>query len=293
MNKKIFFLVIFILLVFFIIIKFFVNNNETMSFSGENALDLVKTQVDFGPRIPGSVAHQLTVDLIQSNLHENGWVVEIQNDQHGDYKIQNVIGKSEKIGTPWVIIAAHYDSRFFADQDPNSENHNSPVPGANDGASGTAILLELARIIPKDLEKNIWLVFFDAEDQGNIKNWDWILGSKSFVNQLEGKPEKVVIIDMVGDADLNLYFEKNSYPDLSKEIWDVAKQNGFEKSFIPQYKYNILDDHIPFINNGIHAIDIIDFDYPYWHTSNDTPDKVSSESLYAVGQTLFQWLLTN
>jgi len=293
MYKKIIFLVLTMLLVFFIIIKIFGNIKETISFSGENALDLVKTQVDFGPRIPGSEAHQMTVDFIQTNLQDNGWTVEIQIDQHGDYKIQNVIGKNEQTGTPWIIIAAHYDSRFFADQDPNSENHKTPVPGANDGASGTAILLELARIIPKDLEKNIWLVFFDAEDQGNIQNWDWILGSRSFVNQLEGKPDKVVIIDMVGDADLNLYYEKNSYPELSKEIWNIAKQNGFDKSFIPKYKYNILDDHIPFINKGIQAIDIIDFDYPYWHTINDTPDKVSSESLYTVGQTLFQWLLTN
>ncbi|PKN84451.1 MAG: hypothetical protein CVU46_14100 [Chloroflexi bacterium HGW-Chloroflexi-8] len=292
MNKKILFLVIILVLIIFILIKFFAINKEELIFSGENALELVKTQVNFGPRIPGSEAHQMTVELIQTKLQVNGWTVEIQNDKNGDYKIQNVIGKSGHADSPWIILAAHYDSRFFADQDPNAENHNAPVPGANDGASGTAILLELARIIPKDLEKNIWLVFFDAEDQGNIQNWDWILGSKSFVDQLEGKPDKVVIIDMVGDADLNLYYEKNSYPELSKEIWDVAKQNGFDQSFIPQYKFNILDDHIPFINKGIKAIDIIDFDYPYWHTINDTSDKVSPESLYAVGQTLNQWLLT-
>jgi len=292
MNKKIIFLVITILLILLIIIKIISSNKEGTSFSGENALDLVKTQVEFGPRIPGSEAHQRTVEFIRTNLQENGWTVEIQNDNNGDYKIQNVIGKSEHAATPWIILAAHYDSRFFADQDPNIENHKAPVPGANDGASGTAILLELARVIPKGLEKNIWLVFFDAEDQGNIQNWDWILGSRSFVNQLVGKPDKVVIIDMVGDADLNLYYEKNSYPELSKEIWDVAIQNGFDKNFIPQYKFNILDDHIPFINKGIKAIDIIDFDYPYWHTLNDTSDKVSPESLYAVGQTLCQWLLT-
>ncbi len=107
------------------------------------------------------------------------------------------------------------------------------------------------------------------------------LGSRSFVNQLEGKPDKVVIIDMIGDADLNLYYEHNSDAALSEEIWNVAIKNGFGETFIPQYKYRILDDHIPFVEAGIQAIDIIDFDYPYWHTQNDTVDKISANSLNA------------
>jgi Zn-dependent M28 family amino/carboxypeptidase len=293
MNKKLLVTAVAIGISALLIFEFGINKKGNQNFSGEKALETVKAQLDLGPRTPGSQAHEEAINLIQSGLLQNDWEVEIQQDTNGDYPIQNIIGKRGAGNSPWIIIAAHYDTRFFADQDPFFDNHTLPVPGANDGASGVAILLELARIIPDDLEKNIWLVFFDAEDQGNIENWDWILGSKSFVSQLSGKPDKVAIIDMVGDKDLNLFYEKNSNPELSKELWDIARQNGFGENFIPEYKFNMLDDHIPFISNGIPAIDIIDFDYPYWHTIDDTYDKVSAESLYAVGQTLLKWLLTS
>ena len=169
-------------------------------------------------------------------------------------------------------------TRFFADQDPDINNHQKPVPGANDGASGVAVLLELARVLPQNINKEIWLVFFDAEDQGNINGWDWILGSRYFASHLEEKvPNAVIVIDMIGDSDLNIYFETNSDPDLSKSIWESAAIAGYQKQFIPQPKYSILDDHIPFIEKGIIAVDIIDFDYPYYHTISDTSDKVSPE----------------
>jgi Zn-dependent M28 family amino/carboxypeptidase len=164
------------------------------------------------------------------------------------------------------------------------------MPGANDGASGVAVLLELSRVLSSRLDKKIWLVFFDAEDNGNIQGQDWILGSREFVDKLEGKPDAVVIIDMIGDADLNIYWEKNSDPNLSVEIWDAANEIGYSDVFIRQYKYTIIDDHIPFVRAGIAAVDIIDFDYPYWHTTEDTPDKVSPQSLEAVGTTLLHWL---
>ena len=109
-----------------------------------------------------------------------------------------------------MIIGAHYDSRLLADPDPDPSLRNQPVPGANDGASGVAVLLELARILPKNLDKTIWLVFFDAEDNGNIPGYDWIMGSRVFVQTLIDKPDEAIIIDMIGDADLNIYQEKNS-----------------------------------------------------------------------------------
>lgn len=290
MNKKIIILTISIITLLILALLFF--RIERKQFNGEKALEFVNDQVSFGFRTPGSEAHAQTIDFIRTNLQKNNWNVEIQEETiDNGYTIQNIIGKREVNQGPWIILAAHYDSRFVSDQDPDPGKRTLPVHGANDGASGVGVLLELSRVIPKNLNKNVWLVFFDAEDQGNIENWDWILGSRSFVKQLTGKPEKVVVIDMIGDADLNLYYEHNSDTVLSEEIWNVANKNGFGKSFIPQYKFRILDDHIPFVEAGIKAIDIIDFDYPYWHTQNDTVDKVSANSLNAVGKTLLEWLL--
>jgi len=267
--------------------------NEDLQFDGESAYQNAKQQVEFGPRTPGSDAHQNTVDWIMSELDKTGWKTEIQTDQINDYQIKNIVAyRGEKNNdAPWIILAAHYDSRFFADRDPNPENQLLPVPGANDGASGVAVLLELARVLPLDLEKNVWMVFFDAEDQGQIDNWDWILGSRSFVNSLQGSPDYVILLDMIGDADLNIYFERNSSDELQQEVWEIASELGYSEFFIPEYKYSILDDHIPFVEKGITAIDIIDFDYPYWHTIQDTIDKVSPESLEAIGRTIFHWLL--
>ena len=178
-----------------------------------------------------------------------------------------------------------------ADRDPDPARQDEPVPAANDGASGVAVLLELARVLPKDLNQQIWLVFIDAEDQGELPGWDWLLGSRALAESLKSNPDAVVIIDMIGDADLNIYQERNSNPDLTREIWDTAADLGYSQSFIAQPKYSMIDDHTPFLEKGMRAIDIIDFDYPYWHTTQDTADKVSAESLMAVGDTLLHWLL--
>jgi Zn-dependent M28 family amino/carboxypeptidase len=105
------------------------------------------------------------------------------------------------------------------------------------------------------------------------------------------KPSAVVVVDMVGDADLNIYKESNSDPRLTAEIWDSAKKLGFSDKFIDQYKFPMIDDHTPFLEAGIPAVDIIDFDYPYWHTVQDTADKVSAESLQVVGETLRVWVI--
>jgi Zn-dependent M28 family amino/carboxypeptidase len=179
---------------------------------------------------------------------------------------------------------------MYADNDPDPAQHTNPVPGANDGASGVAVLLELARSLPEETVP-VWLVFFDAEDNGRIEGWDWILGSREFVANNPVQPRAAIIVDMIGDADLNIYQELNSNPELTDEIWAIASELGYESKFIPEYKHSMLDDHTPFVQAGIPAVDIIDFDYPYWHTVQDTPDKVSAESLDAVGETLFAWAM--
>jgi len=263
----------------------------TAQFDGERALQSIKTQLDFGPRTPGSEGHDKIVSWMVEELNSSHWIVSIQKIPYGDYTIQNVIAKRGE-GVPWVILGAHYDTRFFSDQDPDPEKWKQPVPGANDGASGVAVLLEMARILPMDLPGEIWLVFFDAEDNGNIPGWDWILGSQAFVNELEGQPDAVVIVDMIGDLVQDIYWEKNSDQGLTREIWGIAEKLGYGDRFISSPRYRILDDHMPFLWAGIPAVDIIDFDYPAWHTADDTIDKVSAKSLQVVGDVLYHWLLT-
>jgi len=289
-NSRRWIIIIFSLLVLaaVIILVSFRAQTKQVHFDATRSMKDATVQLAFGPRIPGSEAHNQTVEYIRSELENAGWVVEIQEGEALGHPIRNIIAKQGQ-GSPWYILGSHYDSRLLADHDPDPNKRTQPVPGANDGAATTAILLELARVLPSDLEKQVWLVFFDAEDQGNIPGWDWILGSRYFAKNLEGQPDGVVIVDMVGDADLQIYFEKNSTQSLSNSIWTEAIQAGFSQ-FIMQEKYSLLDDHIPFLQRNIPAADLIDFDYPYYHTTDDTLDKISESSLYAVGETLRLWL---
>jgi Zn-dependent M28 family amino/carboxypeptidase len=260
-----------------------------VTFNGQRAYADVQTQVNFGPRHPETEGHAKLQQWIRAELESTGWTVEIQESEALGHPIENVVAKRGD-DAPQIIIGAHYDSRMFADNDPDAENHTQPVPAANDGASGVAVLLELARSLP-DSTVPVWLVFFDAEDNGRIEDWDWILGSREFVKNNPVQPQAVIIVDMIGDADLNIYRERNSNVELTDQIWATAKSLGYEKQFIDEYKHSMLDDHTPFLEAGIPAVDIIDFDYPYWHTMQDTPDKVSAESLKAVGETLRVWII--
>lgn len=261
---------------------------DIATFDGQRALQDVETQVSFGPRIGGSPAQAAFIQWLSGELEQAGWQVELQQTTYQGKPIQNVIAR-RGTGAQWVLLGAHYDSRLNADQDPDPANQLTPVPGANDGASGVAVLVELARTLPQDMDQEIWLVFFDAEDNGRIEDWDWILGSRAFAKSLQSKPDAAIIVDMIGDADLQIYWEKNSDPILNEEIWQVAEELGYHQ-FIPEAKYSILDDHIPFVQLGIPAVDIIDIDYTYYHTTQDTSDKVSAQSLEAVGSTLLTWL---
>ncbi len=259
------------------------------SFSGARAYEDVKTQVEFGPRTPQSRGHEKGEAWIRIQLEAAGWIVEVQETERMGHQIHNIIAKRGS-DSPQIILGAHYDSRMIADNDPDLTKRIDPVPGANDGASGVAVLTELARSLPKDTVP-VWLVFFDAEDNGRIDGWDWILGSRAFAEALTVRPEAVVVVDMIGDADLNIYLEKNSDSVIRTEIWSTAKKLGYDKQFIYQEKYSMEDDHTPFLEAGIPAVDLIDFDYPYWHTTQDTSDKVSAGSLQAVGDTLWNWIV--
>lgn len=258
-----------------------------LNFDGSRSLSLLEAQVAFGPRIPGTEAHARTGDWIVEQLEEIGWQTEVQAFDVQGLEGRNLIGRAAGAG-PAVLLGAHYDTRARADRDPFTPG--APVPGANDGASGVAVLLELARALPPgSLPYPLWLAFFDAEDGGGLDGRDWILGSTHFAETMETPPAAVVIVDMVGDADLQLYMEANSDPALAAEIWQVAARLGYA-AFVPEVRHAVLDDHIPFVLRGIPAVDIIDFDYPAWHTTRDTLDQVSADSLAQVGRTLEAWL---
>ncbi|MEZ0395193.1 MAG: M28 family peptidase [Anaerolineales bacterium] len=259
------------------------------AFDGRRAYADVIYQVNLGPRVPGSPAHAQAIAWIRSELERAGWQVSIQESEWNGQPVHNLLARRSD-EPPALLLGAHYDSRPLADRDPGPES-GLPVPGANDGASGVAVLLELARSLPADTVP-VWLVFFDAEDGGGLPGGDWIAGSRAFAASLTAAPQAVVIVDMVGDADLNLYYEHNSHPALRAEIWAQAAALGYGQQFIAEVKYSMLDDHTPFLELGLPTVLIIDFDYPYWHTRADTADKVSAESLQAVGDTLWHWIVS-
>jgi len=254
-------------------------------FNGQRALQHVVAQMAIGPRPSGSAAGRKTGDYIVAQLREQGWQVEEQEFVYRGVRGRNIVGKA---GTgPVALIGAHYDTRRLADNDPDPVLRTEPVPGANDGASGVAILLELARTLDKERLKNeVWLTFFDAEDNGRLDGWDFIAGSTEMAGRLTVRPEMVVIADMVGDRDQQIYKEQNSTPQLVEKIWSIAARLGYDQNFLPAAKWAMLDDHTPFLQKGIAAVDLIDFDYPYWHTTQDTADKVAPESLERVGRVL-------
>lgn len=259
------------------------------SFDGSRALQDVETQVAFGPRIPDSDAHAKALAWMQSELVAAGWQVQIQSLTYMGHDIKNLIAtRSDE--PPQIILGAHYDSRLRADRDPDPARRTEPVLGANDGASGTAVLLEIARTLPRDAVP-VWLVFFDAEDNGRIPGWDWILGSQAFVSNSSVTPKSMILVDMVGGTDLKIPMEGNSDQTLRDSIWSTAARLGHSDVFLPYVKYSVEDDHLPFIRAGIPAVDIIDLDYPYWHTTSDTPEHVSAHSLQVVGDVLETWLI--
>jgi Zn-dependent M28 family amino/carboxypeptidase len=262
----------------------------------------------FGPRPPGSKAIRQTGDYIVAELEKQGWQVEQQEFNFRGIPLRNVIGKFGDGKGPLIILGAHYDTRPVANMD--KENPSAPVPGANDGASGVAVLLELARSLDKlKLKNEVWLAFFDAEDNGNLSscdlpvvemqvrsdscdstNWNWSIGAEHVADNLPTNPDAVVIVDMIGDANQNVYYEHNSDEGLQQIIWGIADELGYKQWIVPEYRWTMTDDHIPFTKRGIRAIDMIDFDYPPWHTVQDTADKVSPASLERIGRTLQVWL---
>lgn len=256
-------------------------------FSGERAYADVLKQMAFGARPTGSPALRQTGDYIKSELEKSGWTVEEQEFTYKGTLVRNLIGRKGE--GPVALLGAHYDTRRRADRD--RANPTAPVPGANDGASGAAVLLELARTLDMSrIPYQVWLAFFDAEDDGDLDGWEWTVGSAYLAEHLTVQPRFVIAVDMIGDTDQQIFLERNSTPAVRDRIWAVAADLGYGTAFINQPRYAMLDDHTPFLRRGLPAVDIIDFDYPYWHTTADTADKVSPTSLERVGRTLQAFL---
>jgi Zn-dependent M28 family amino/carboxypeptidase len=269
-------------------------------FDAEHAFQYLVQQCEFGPRNPGSKGHESTKKYLISELQQYSEEVVAQEFEYKDnekvFNLTNIIARFGEKGGETIILAAHWDTRPFADHDPNPEKRDTPILGANDGASGVAVLLEVARImksIPPDNE--VFIVLFDGEDYGK-RSSKMFLGSRYFArnmktlfrpkDQTAWKADYGILLDMIGDKELDLPMEQLSYraaPELTQKIWQTAMDLGLD-AFHPQLGPAVMDDHIPLIEAGVPCIDIIDFDYPYWHTTEDTPDKCSAESLGTVGK---------
>ncbi len=264
-------------------------------FDGQRALGYVTAQMAFGPRVPNTEAHRKTGDWILEQLKARADSVDVQAFTHvtvsGDtLKLRNFTARFRPGRTDRVLYLAHWDSRPHAEKSVNLADQQKPVPGADDGASGVAVLLGVADALKaKPPAVGVDLLFVDGEDYGDFgTDQDVLLGSRHYASQLGAgsRPLFAVLFDMVGDKDLQIFPEGNSVaraPEVVERVWQKARELGYERYFRPTGGEPITDDHIPLLDAGVRAIDVIDIDYPYHHTTEDTADKVSAKSLQMVG----------
>jgi hypothetical protein len=278
-------------------------------FSGAKAYQQLKDFCALGPRVPGSPAARKAGDWLLTRLRALGdecWEQPFTHKVRATHplakankalstqglRMRNLVCRFRPKDPRRLLLAAHWDSRPFADMDPIKAKRSQPVLGANDSASGVAILLELARCLktrPPSLGVDI--VFFDGEDFGEQGRLDeYFLGSRFYARNLgRPHPEAGILLDMVGDKNLRLPWEpfsRQSAPELQDRIWELAEGLGFGQIFVREMGPAVQDDHLPLIERGVPMVDIIDFDYKPWHTTQDTPAACSAASLEAVGLTL-------
>jgi glutaminyl-peptide cyclotransferase len=270
------------------------------AFDEQRAFTVLNEQCAIGPRDPGSPGHEAVERYLREKLASFGAKVSVQPFEAvvstGDtLRLENIVASFHPGSRTRVLLGAHYDTRPRADRDPNPMNRSKPIIGANDGASGVAVLCEVARLLGASKPPvGVDIVFFDGEDYGEEGTLrDYFLGSRHFVATLAShRPEAVIVIDMVGERDARFPCEGLSAaasPALTDRVYSIAARLGIA-NFVRVEGPSISDDHLPFIQAGIPAIDIIDIDYPYWHTLEDTPDKCSAASLGAVGRVLMAFI---
>jgi glutaminyl-peptide cyclotransferase len=264
-------------------------------FDGARAFTYLQQQVSFGPRIPDTPAHDQTGDWILTRLRATADTVTVTAFRHvarrGDtLHLRNFLARFRPQAVERVLFLAHWDTRPHADQSATLAARRLPVPGANDGASGVAVLLGVADALKaKAPVGGVDLLFVDGEDYGDfVDSNDVLIGSRYFAaHQPPGYPPLyAVLFDMVGDKNLDIYYEGNSQavaPEVVDRVWRTARDLGYGRIFLPGVKHTLIDDHVSLQRAGVHAIDVVDFDYPYWHTPDDTVDKVAAASLQVVG----------
>jgi hypothetical protein len=277
------------------------SNFDRPQFDGAAALRYVETQLAFGPRIPNTEGHRQAGDWILAQLRTSVDSVDVQEFTHvttaGDtLQLRNFIGRFRPALRERVLYVAHWDTRPRADRSDNLGAQRQPVPGANDGASGVALLLGVADALRREPPAfGVDLVFVDGEDYGDFTdNRDVLLGSRHYAASLDrtALPLFAVVWDMIGDRELDLYQEGYSVaeaPEVVERVWSRAADLGYGRVFRSSVRHTVIDDHVPLQEVGVRAIDVIDFNYggrdnPYWHTTDDTLDKVSAESLQIVGE---------
>ena len=291
---------------FLSIVIIFSCNDSVPNFDENSAYQFLLDQCDFGPRNPGSEGYNnckeyliKTLDSYSDTVFTQPFVINDIDDTQ--YDLDNIIAQYNINSNSHLLLGAHWDTRPWADSDLNIEKHNQPIIGANDGASGVSVLLELAKIFhynPPPIRVSI--VFFDGEDMGRPGvPKSYARGSQFFAKNLPiEKPDEAIILDMIGDKELHIPIERYSYQqnkDLVKKLWSLANKLNLE-AFESRIVHTIYDDHVPLWQEAkIPAIDIIDFNYPnrysnYWHTSQDTPDNCSAQSLGQVGNLLVHYI---
>jgi Zn-dependent M28 family amino/carboxypeptidase len=282
-------------------------NNTVPEFDKDNAFRYLVEQCEFGPRNPNSNGYKQCLDYLQKTLSGFADTILLQPFVLDDlvneesYDLTNIIARFKVDEPEQLLIGAHWDTRPWADEDPEPEKRNDPIIGANDGASGVAVVLELARILnasPPPI--GVTLVLFDGEDMGRSGiPKSYAQGSLAFAKDLPiEKPDEAIILDMIGDAELHIPIERFSYQQnrkLVKKLWGLAKELSLD-AFESRIVHTIYDDHVPlWAEAEIPAIDIIDFNYPnsysnYWHTTQDLPENCSAESLGQVGTLLAHYI---
>jgi len=266
-------------------------------FDADRAFRDLLRQCDFGPRVPGSQGHRecaawLSRELARSadSVRQYRFSVALAG---GRLDLVNLEATFNPDGRGHALLCAHWDTRPIADRDPDPASRGKPIAGANDGASGVAVLLEIGRALKAHPPKQrVTIVLFDGEDYGSTPA-EMFFGSRHYASYYAGPiPDWAVLLDMVGDRDLRLppeRFSQQKAPGVVDRVWGAAERAGCE-AFVRAPGPAVLDDHVPLLARGIPCVNVIDFDYPHWHTLADTPDKCAPESLAQVGRAVLRAL---
>lgn len=276
-------------------------------FSADSAYSHIATQLSFGPRVPGTAPHRACAEWLERKLRDTGALVTVQQITLTAFDgtplpAKNIFGQFNPQAADRTLLVAHWDTRPWADQDPDPAKRSTPVPGANDGASGVAVLLEVARILGEQgTNKGVDILFVDAEDYGTEgDDLSWALGARAFVQsppEKDYRPQRVILLDMVGGKGSifprELFSQANA-PELVDKVWQCAAEAGEASLFVQTPGGAVTDDHVEFLKAGIPAIDIVAFSergfHPTWHTTADNIENIDPAVLRSVGRTLLTFL---